>query len=93
MESIRITSRELMIYGTILNAIIGLILGLIPLLFGYFNRRLKTGAIGFAIAVFGGAILGVLISIPATIIFTWLVVRKSPTPEPEQAKADDSDGL
>jgi hypothetical protein len=70
------TTTEAIVYATLINAGIGLILGLIPLLFGYFNKRLKTGAIGFATAILGGAVLGIFLSVPATIVFTWLVVRK-----------------
>ena len=77
MDTIRMTTREAVVYFALINAGIGLVLGLIPLLFGFFNKRLKLGIIGFVTAIIGGAILGIFLSIPATIVFTWLVVRKS----------------
>ncbi len=74
------TTREAVLFFALINAGVGLVLGLIPLLFGYFNNRLKLGIIGFVTAIVGGAILGIFLSIPATIVFTWLVVRKSREP-------------
>ncbi|KXK01371.1 MAG: hypothetical protein UZ17_ACD001001832 [Acidobacteria bacterium OLB17] len=61
----------------LLNAVIGFILGLIPLLFGYFAKQLKLGLLAIVVTTVGGGILGILVSIPATIIFTWLVARNS----------------
>lgn len=61
----------------ILNAVIGFILGLIPLLFGYFSKQLKLGLLAIAVTTIGGAILGIFISIPGTIVFTWLVARNA----------------
>jgi hypothetical protein len=77
METIHVTTGEAILYATLINAGIGIVLGLIPLLFGYFNKRFKLGVLGFIAAIIGGAILGVFLSIPAAVIFTWLVVRKS----------------
>jgi len=77
MEPIHLTPYQAIAFVALINAAIGLVLGLIPLLFGYFNKRLKLGAIGFFSAIVGGALLGIFLSIPATVIFTWLVVRKS----------------
>jgi len=61
----------------VLNAGIGFVLGLIPLLFGYFSKQLKLGLIAIAVTTVGGAIVGIIVSIPATIIFTWLVARNA----------------
>jgi len=77
MEPYQLTTREALLWVMLINAVIGFGLGLIPLLFGYFNKKLRLGLIGIAVATVGGAILGIFISIPATIIFTWLVARKT----------------
>ncbi|HQY66241.1 MAG TPA: hypothetical protein PLD38_03080 [Pyrinomonadaceae bacterium] len=77
MEPYQLTTREALMWVMLINALIGLGLGLIPLLFGYFNKQLRLGVIGIIVTTVGGAILGIFISIPATIIFTWLVARKS----------------
>ncbi len=77
MEPIHLSTREAIMYSVMINAILGFVLGLIPLLFGYFNKQFRTGVMGIIAATIGGAILGIFASIPATIIFTWLVVRRS----------------
>jgi hypothetical protein len=92
MDPIHITTREAVFYFALINAGIGLVLGLIPLLFGYFNKRLKLGAIGFVTAIVGGAILGIFLSIPATVVFTWLVVRRSKVGSDRVPPADESEG-
>jgi uncharacterized membrane-anchored protein len=76
MNPIQLTSREAILYVVLINAVIGIVLGLIPLLLGYFNKRLGLGIAGFSAAVAGGAVLGVFLSVPLTVVFTWLVVRK-----------------
>jgi len=74
---IHLTTREAIIWFLVLNAAIGFILGLIPLLFGYFSKQLKLGLLAIAVTTIGGALLGVIISIPGTIVFTWLVARNA----------------
>lgn len=61
----------------LLFAVIGFVLGLIPLLFGYFSKQLKLGLIAIAVMTIGGAILGIYVSIPGMIFFTWLVARNA----------------
>jgi hypothetical protein len=80
MDPVHMTPGEAITLFALVNAAIGLVLGLIPLLFGYFNKRLKLGMIGFVTALVGGGLFGIFVSIPATIIFTWLVVRKDKAP-------------
>lgn len=77
MEPIQLSTREAIFYFTLINAAIGFALGLIPLLFGYFNKQLRTGLMGIVVSTIGGAIIGIFASVPATIIFTWLVVRRA----------------
>ena len=87
MEPYQISTREAIVWVMLINALIGLVLGLIPLLFGYFNKQLKLGVAGIAVATLGGAVLGIFASIPATIIFTWLVARQAKAALAETAPA------
>lgn len=91
MDPIHLTTREAFFYFVLINAAIGLVLGLIPLLFGYFNKRLRLGVFGFVAAIVGGAILGIFLSVPATIVFTWLVVRKTKDKTSEGAYGGDTE--
>ncbi len=77
MEPIQLSTREAIFYFALVNSAIGFALGMIPLLFGYFNKQLRTGLLGIVVATVGAAIIGIFASIPATIFFTWLVIRRS----------------
>lgn len=59
-----------------INVALGLVLGLVPFSLGFIKGRRKIGMIGLAVCVIGGAILGVLVSLPACILFTWLTFRQ-----------------
>ncbi|MBX3245404.1 MAG: hypothetical protein KF685_13210 [Acidobacteria bacterium] len=80
------------------NAAIGFFLGLVPLGFGYFKGKLRVGVIGIVVATLGGAILGVIISIPSVAIATWMIMRDShvlhstvePETEEEKPSSEDS---
>ena len=93
MEPVQLSTREAVLYVTLINTAIGFFLGLIPLLFGYFNKRLRLGVFGIIATTVGGAILGIFLSVPATVVFTWLVVRGAKTQnaaEPSENEADDA---
>lgn len=76
MDPTTMSTQEAVMYAAIINAGIGFILGLVPLIAGVLKRNFKYGFIGFVGAVLGGAVLGIILSIPIAAIFTWLIVRK-----------------
>ena len=85
MDPVSLTTRQAIIYSALINMAIGFVLGLIPFFFGYFNKEKRLGTIAILISTLGGAVLGIFISIPATIIFTWMIVRRAkPKPEPPE---------
>ena len=75
MDPSKMTTQEVMMYAALFNAAIGLVLGLVPLILGFVKGRTKYGVFGFLACLIGGAILGIILSLPAMIFFTWLVVR------------------
>ena len=77
VDPIQISTPQAIAYWALINAAVGFVLGLIPLLLGHFYKQLRTGITGIMVATIGGGILGIFVSIPAAIIFTWLIVRKS----------------
>lgn len=79
-------TRSDMIFVIVLNIAIGFVMGLIPLLLGYLHRNLRTGVLGIIVTTLGGGLLGVIVSLPAMAIFTWLIVRKAKNTPP----ADES---
>lgn len=74
MEEVRLTGNEAFLYALI-PAGVGLLLGLVPLIAGVIKGKLRMGMIGLLASTVGGALLGVILSIPAMAIFTWLIVR------------------
>ena len=75
MEPIRINYQEALLYAALINAGIGLVLGLIPLVLGIVKGKLKYGILGLISSILGGAIFGIFLSIPAAVVFIWLVLK------------------
>jgi len=71
------SSQQLLFLGMALGAVTGLLCGLVPLFLGLKRGKRRLGIIGFFVCLIGGAGAGLLLSIPALLIFTWLIVRKS----------------
>lgn len=94
MEEIRLTTSEAMLYAMI-PVVIGFGLGLVPLIAGILKRKYMLGIAGLLVSTVGGAILGVIISIPAMAVFTWLIVRDrfvpTETPEAEESEAEEKE--
>jgi hypothetical protein len=75
MDPTKMSTQEVMMYAALFNAGIGLVAGLVPLILGFVKGKVKYGVIGFLACLVGGALLGVILSIPAMIVFTWLIIR------------------
>ena len=80
MDPSTLTTQQAIIFGILINAGIGLVLGLIPLILGFVKGNAKYGVYGFLAAIVGGAILGILLSIPAVVVFSWLIARDPKKP-------------
>lgn len=83
MEPIRVEGIEAVYLFAAINAAVGFVLGLIPLGFGYFRGRTKLGVLGIVSSVLGGALVGLFLSVPAVVIFMWLIIRKNESPAAE----------
>jgi hypothetical protein len=77
MDPNQMSVQQLMIYGILLNAGIGFALGLVPLIIGFVKGQRRYGILGLVVSTIGGAVLGVILAIPAVIIFTWLILGRS----------------
>ena len=77
MSDIQMTFREFYLYIIIGGAILGALLGLVPLLLGRRRGRAKLGLYGFIASIVAGA-LAPLLALIVTGIFSWLVVREKP---------------
>ena len=65
----------------LINAAIGFIFGLIPLIISFFKKKIKLGIFGILSSTFSGAVLGLFLSVPVTILFVWLIVKKKTVSE------------
>ena len=76
-----ITTRDAILYSALINAGVGFVLGLIPLVAGLVRKNAKYGFVGLVASAAGGAVLGVFLAVPLSALFTWLVFR-GPRPVP-----------
>ena len=66
-------------YAIAFNVVCGILFGTFPLITGLLTGNRKYALYGFVSAVLGGAILGVLLSYPLSLIFVWLILRRRST--------------
>ena len=75
MEEVKISLNQLVVYFGIANVVLGILFGSFPLISGIKMKNRNYGVYGFIGSIIGGAILGILLSYPIAIIFTWLIFR------------------
>jgi vacuolar-type H+-ATPase subunit I/STV1 len=80
MEPINVSTREFYIYSLLLSVGFGVLVGLVPLVFGFIKHRRKYAFLGFVLTIAGSALLGLLLAIPMAAIFSWLIYRDSGQP-------------
>jgi hypothetical protein len=78
----QITLNQLMIVG----AIVGFVLGLIPLILGFVKKNLKFGMIGFLLTLAAGTFFSLLGALPVSAVSIWLVLRKPAETKPAQVE-------
>ena len=75
MEEVKLTFRELLVYIVTANVILGVLFGTVSLFLGFKMDRRGLGVIGLFVTMVGGAILGLFLSYPLTMLFMWLITR------------------
>jgi len=76
MDGYRLTTQQALLFVALINAAIGLVIGLIPLITGIVKKKVRLGVYGLLASTVGGALLGLLLSIPAAVIFMWLILKR-----------------
>ena len=74
MDPIRLNTNEAIVYLTLIGAGIGLILGLVPLIYGRMKGKARLGVIGFGVSMLAGAIWSIL-PLFVMITFVFLIIR------------------
>ncbi|CAN5171307.1 hypothetical protein BH20ACI2_BH20ACI2_23910 [soil metagenome] len=93
MQEIHLTTREAILYLTLIGAAIGLVIGMVPLIYGCKKGKLRLGMIGFVLSIVAGGAISVILSLLATAVFVFLIARKAPidSSSVEPIKEDDND--
>jgi hypothetical protein len=76
--------------GALFGAILGFVIGLIPLILGIVKKKFKFGIIGFIGAIIGNTILGVLLSVPIIAICIYFIFQKDSPEFTAQTNTSDS---
>ncbi len=88
MNDVELTYREFYLYVIIGGAILGALLGLIPLLLGRRRNKARLGMYGFVASIVAGA-LAPLLAIIVTAVFSWMIVKDRPA---EATRESDTGG-
>jgi tetrahydromethanopterin S-methyltransferase subunit E len=95
MQEIHLTTREAILYLALIGTVAGLIMGLIPFVYGWRKGKTKLGIIGLIISTVAGAIW-IVLPLLVVVIFVFLIARNAPlnstSKEPEDPSPDDDDG-
>lgn len=92
MEPIQLTTREAVLYAVLANTVIGFLIGLAPLAIGLIKGRRKYAFFGLIACVAGGAVLGLLLSIPLAAVFIWIIFRSSNSSSNNAIPTNNDDG-
>ena len=94
MQDVKITYNEIAAYMTIINIVLGILLGSFPLIAGLKMKNRNYAIYGFIGSIIGGAILGAFLAYPIAVIFTWLILRSpKETVEAINRNSDETENL
>lgn len=82
MDPIRFSTREAILILTLIGVGIGLVFGLVPLIYGRIRGRKRLGLIGFGLCILAGAIWSVL-PLFVMLTFVFLILREPKSPGPD----------
>jgi hypothetical protein len=81
-EQIRCDNLERITAYAIAGTIMGILLGLLPLILGVKRGKQGLGVAGFFACALCGGLLRALLAAPICGVFTWLIMRKAAPPSP-----------
>lgn len=87
MEPIRLNTREAVLFLTLVGIAVGVVFGLVPLIYGRIKGKFRLGLTGFVISIVAGAIWSIL-PLFVMITFVFLILRDQ---EPKTAVNAASD--
>jgi hypothetical protein len=88
----RIDTSQAILLMTLIGAAIGLVLGLVPLIYGRIKGKTRLGVIGFVVSIAAGAVWSIL-PLFVMITFVFLIIRDpKPAPAPDDEPVEVSSG-
>lgn len=92
MDPIRLNTREAILLLTLVGIGVGLVLGLVPLIYGKIKGKFRLGLTGFIVSIVAGAIWSIL-PLFVMITFVFLIIRdQKPKPiDDEDVHQDPTD--
>jgi hypothetical protein len=69
--------KTMLLYNLLGGLVAGLVMGLIPLIVGLVKRQKALAWIGFAVCIVCGILLGILLALPAAIVFLVIILVKA----------------
>ena len=92
MDPIRLNTREAILLLTLVGIGVGLVLGLVPLIYGKIKGKFRLGLTGFIVSIIAGAIWSIL-PLFVMITFVFLIIRdQKPKPiDDEDVHQDPTD--
>lgn len=89
MEQTKITYYELLTYLALFGIVVGILLGLIPLILGIKRNKRSYGLYGMIASIIAG-IFSPLLSIVVVAVFVWLILRKPEAEIVSEAKPEET---
>lgn len=77
MHDLHLTYNQVLTYIVIANVLLGLLLGVMPLIAGIKLDQKKYGIYGLIATALSGAVLGLFLSFPVAAFFIWSICRKA----------------
>ena len=87
MDPVRFSTREAILILTLIGVGIGLVFGLVPLIYGRIKGRKRLGLIGFGLCILAGAIWSVL-PLFVMLTFVFLILREPKSVSPDVVAED-----
>lgn len=88
MEPIKINTREAILFLTLIGVAVGVLLGLVPLIYGRIKGKARLGIVGFFVSVIAGAVW-VILPLFVMLVFVFLIIR-DPKPDADEPASDET---
>jgi len=78
MQEIQLTTTEAIFYLALIGAAAGMIVGLVPLIYGWKKGKARLGILAMISSVVAGGVVSIFLSMLVMVVFVFLIARKNP---------------